>query len=242
VIIDSALGLGAPPGEPFLRRMEEIDDFLSDRPPPRWPEELPIDAALAQSGAPVYRDHCARCHEVGAPYTNKVIPLAELGTDPERERTWTAEAAARANQAVKDMGIDRPPMLKSPPGYVSPPLDGVWLRAPYLHNGSVPTMRALLTPPAARPRYFFRGVDVLDPAALGFVSETCPRAPARDDTGRDTLGPDGSCAAADLSCRPQPPCVRHDTTLRGNGNGGHDYGTGLPDAAKSALVEYLKTL
>ena len=242
MIIDSALGLGAPPGQPFLRRMEEIDSFLSDRPPPRWPEELPIDTALAAGGAPIYLEHCARCHDVGAPYTNKVIPLAELGTDAERERTWTAEAAARANQAVKDMGIDRPPMIKSPPGYVSPPLDGVWLRAPYLHNGSVPNMRALLMPPAARPRYFFRGNDVLDPAAIGFVSDTCPRAPARDDTGRDTLGPDGSCAAADLACRPQAPCVRHDTTLRGNGNGGHDYGTDLSDAARSALLEYLKTL
>lgn len=242
VIIDSALGLGAPPGAPFLRRMEEIDAFLSDRPPPPWPAELPIDRALAATGEPVYRQHCASCHDVGAPYTNKVVPLAELGTDPERERTWTAEAAARANQAVKDMGIDRPPMLKSPPGYVSPPLDGVWLRAPYLHNGSVPNMRALLMPPASRPKYFFRGNDVIDADALGFASETCARAPLRDDTGRDTLGPDGTCSASDLACRPQAPCVRHDTTLRGNGNGGHDYGTGLPEPQKAALVEYLKTL
>ena len=39
-------------------------------------------------------------------------------------------------------------------GYANMPLDGVWLRAPYLHNGSVPTLRALLFPDE-RPRTFF---------------------------------------------------------------------------------------
>jgi 16S rRNA (cytosine1402-N4)-methyltransferase len=36
------------------------------------------------------------------------------------------------------------------------PLDGIWLRAPYLHNGSVPTLRALLSP-STRPVTFRRG-------------------------------------------------------------------------------------
>ena len=36
----------------FLRRMEEIDTFLSERPPPAWPAELPIDAALAAAARP----------------------------------------------------------------------------------------------------------------------------------------------------------------------------------------------
>ena len=31
-------------------------------------------------------------------------------------------------------------------GYIALQLDGAWLRAPYLHNGSVPTLRALLEP------------------------------------------------------------------------------------------------
>jgi hypothetical protein len=34
---------------------------------------------------------------------------------------------------------------------------------------------------------------------------------------------------------------RLDTTERGNGNGGHDYGTGLSDADKRALVLFLRT-
>jgi hypothetical protein len=34
---------------------------------------------------------------------------------------------------------------------------------------------------------------------------------------------------------------RYDTSLPGNGNSGHVYGTTLPDEDKRAIVEYLKT-
>ncbi len=33
---------------------------------------------------------------------------------------------------------------------------------------------------------------------------------------------------------------RYDTSLPGNGNGGHDYGTKLAEADKRAIVEYMK--
>ena len=126
------------------------------------------------------------------------------------------------------MGIDRPPMVKSPPGYVSPPLDGIWLRAPYLHNGSVPNMRALLDAAGGAARaYFFRGVRRARPGRPRLRERDLCRARRRGTTPAATrCGPDGICAASDLACRPQAPCVRHDTTQRGNGNGGHVYGTG----------------
>ncbi len=54
-------------------------------------------------------------------------------------------------------------------GYANMPLDGLWLRAPYLHNGSVPTLRALLFP-EERPAVFYRGYDVYDWTNVGFVS------------------------------------------------------------------------
>ena len=50
------------------------------------------------------------------------------------------------------------------------PLDGLWLRAPYLHNGSVPTLRDLLEPAAQRPAEFYRGNDLYDPVRMGFVA------------------------------------------------------------------------
>jgi hypothetical protein len=95
------------------------------------------------------------------------------------------------------------------------PLAGVWLNAPYLHNGAVPTLADLLEPAERRPRTFRRGYDVYDPAAVGFVSH----------------GPE-----AERDGQP------FDTSLPGNGNAGHAYGTLLPPEQKQALVEYLKTL
>ena len=67
-------------------------------------------------------------------------------------------------------------------GYANMPLDGLWLRAPYLHNGSVPTLRALLDPPAQRPTIFYRGYDVYDYANVGFVSS----GPGAERTGSAT--------------------------------------------------------
>ncbi len=102
-------------------------------------------------------------------------------------------------------------------GYANQPLDGLWLRAPYLHNGSVPSVRALLEPSDSRPVRFSIGYDVYDYDNLGFV----------------TSGPE--------------PAARgwtYDTTIRGNSNRGHEgaeYGTLLTRAQKDALLEYLKT-
>ena len=56
-------------------------------------------------------------------------------------------------------------------GYANSPLDGLWLRGPYLHNGSVPTLRDLLEPSDKRPVKFYRGYDVYDQKKVGFVSD-----------------------------------------------------------------------
>jgi hypothetical protein len=79
----------------------------------------------------------------------------------------------------------------------------------------VPTLRALLDPPDMRPKVFYRGYDVFDQKNVGFVTDV-------EQAGRQTFS-------------------RFDTSLPGNGNGGHVYGTALSDADKDALVEYMKT-
>jgi hypothetical protein len=99
-------------------------------------------------------------------------------------------------------------------GYANMPLDGLWLRAPYLHNGSVPTLRALLFP-EERLTAFYRGYDVYDWKHVGFV----------------VSGPEAEREG-----------VLFDTRQRGNGNGGHLYGTTRSRDEKEALLEYLKTL
>ena len=227
VLIDSALGLGAAPapGNPldhlnwvlkrrawFLHRMEELDNFLSALPAPAYP--FPIDRALADKGRPIYAERCASCHEPGQPHTSKLIPIADIGTDRERMDTWTQAAADQANRKVLELGIVRPGLVKQE-GYASPPLDGLWLRAPYLHNGSVPTLYDLLRPDAQRPKAFYRGYDVYDPVKVGFVTS---------GPGAERYG------------------WKEDTAERGNGNQGHNYGTALAPADRDALLEYLKTL
>jgi hypothetical protein len=101
-------------------------------------------------------------------------------------------------------------------GYVATGLGGLWLRGPYLHNGSVPTLRALLLPPAERPKQFYRGYDLVDAENGGFLS-----AAGTPGERHGTL---------------------YDTNLKGNGNGGHLWGTDLPSEVKEQLLSYLKTL
>jgi len=230
VLIDSALGLGAAPDpnlpfdtcfwehsrrDWFLKRMEALDDFLSELPPPKYP--FPIDAPLAERGRPIYQKLCADCHEPGGKYTNRLVALQEIGTDPERLVTWTKGAADEANRRVKEMGIDRPDMVKQE-GYQNIPLDGIWMRAPYLHNGSVPNLRELLEPTSRRTATFYRGYDVYDPVNVGFI----------------TSGPEAERLG-----------WKQSATTRGDGNEGHegsDYGTELTPDEKEALLEYMKTL
>lgn len=216
VVIDSALGLGAA-GSGFLKRADEITEYLENAPAPAWPyPEGPyaIKKELAAAGKAIYAARCAECHEPGAAKTGLPADMAELGTDRERIDSWSQAGADQANAAVKELGIDRPGINKTE-AYVPMTLEGAWMRAPYLHNGSVPNLRELLLAPEKRSKVFHRGCDIYDPVNVGYI----------------TSGPDAERLG-----------FRMDTSLKGNGNGGHTYGTDLSDQDKAALLEYLKTL
>jgi hypothetical protein len=189
----------------------KVRDYIARLQPPRYP--YPVDAALSAAGAEVFVAQCASCHEPGAARFDTVIPIGEIGTDRQRLDTWTRGASA----ALDALGEERDWRLapfRTSEGYMARPLDGLWLRAPYLHNGSVPTLADLLAPADMRPVTFRRGIDLYDPVRVGFVS-TGPAA-----EGRGTL---------------------YDTNLPGNSNAGHLFGVTLSDANKRALIEYLKT-
>lgn len=236
VIIDSALGLQAENTAFFRQRVRDLEEWLMTVQPPDYP--LPVDPELASRGEAVFEERCARCHASGRDNRlGTVIPLVEIGTDRERAMAWTREAADSANRAVlAGAGIERTPMGKpDDPGYIALQLDGLWLRGPYLHNGSVPTVRALLEPPAERPRTFYRGYDVLDRRNLGFISLRCEG----ERAGLPESGPPES--EVQWGCMPAHRGWLYDTSERGNGNGGHVYGVDLRPEAKTALVEYLKT-
>lgn len=236
VILDSALGLQAQNSPFFRQRMEDLEEWLLDLPAPRYP--LPIDSALASRGEGVFEEHCAQCHASGRDNRlGTVIPLEEVGTNSDRALAWTREAADSANRVVRNrLRIRRTPMGRPDrAGYIALQLDGLWLRGPYLHNGSVPTVRALLEPVERRPVTFYRGYDVLDRWNLGFISQRCDG----EEAELPAVPEDG---ATQWGCMPRYAGWLMDTRERGNGNGGHLYGVDLPDDMKIALLEYLKTL
>ena len=225
VVLSSAIGDGAttkwvdrdnknwnytaPGAVSSLRR---IQNYIENVPPPKYP--FAIDQPLAAAGAQVYASQCASCHAPGGARTGTIIPAPEVGTDRHRLEMWTPASAAAYN--AYGNGHDwKFSHFRSTNGYVSVPLDGVWLRAPYLHNGSVPNLAALLETVEHRPTHFWRGYDVYDPGTVGFITE----------------GPDAQKAGTSI-----------DTSQPGNSNAGHTYGTTLPADSKRALIEYLKTL
>jgi hypothetical protein len=202
----AALLAGATPSTIDRAEMSWIETWLSTLPAPKFP--FPIDEPLAAHGHRVYEAECARCHggRVG-----ELSPFAEIGTDQARANTMNAEAIALL--AKFDKGHLTFRHFTDTHDYRIPSLEGTWASAPYLHNGSVPSMRALLAPPAERPKSFYRGYDVYDPKDLGFI----------------TTGAEASKHGVLL-----------DTAFKGNGNLGHDYGTQLDEDSKNALIEFLK--
>jgi len=102
------------------------------------------------------------------------------------------------------------------------PLNGVWATAPYLHNGSVPNLYALLSPVEERPKKFYLGNREYDPVNVGYRTDEL--------TGGFEM----------------------DTTIRGNYNTGHEFsdasgkagviGRALTPAERKELIEYLKSL
>jgi mono/diheme cytochrome c family protein len=208
----AAIGAGCTPDSLKLDSMDRIQKWIWDLKPPAYPAAR-IDQSKVADGERVWMSECARCHAFGGAQTGQVTPLGEVGTDPERLNSFSERLAAEMNH----IGEGHPWQFRhfrKTNGYANMPLDGLWLRAPYLHNGSVPHLRALLFP-EERPVTFHRAYDVYDWSGVGFVSS----------------GPE---AARDG--------VLFDTRLRGNANVGHLYGTTRPAAEKLALLEYLKTL
>ena len=217
----AAMGAGVTPPTADRPRMKRIANWLLTLPASPYPYK--IDKALAAQGAPIYRKYCADCHgadgrNFSGKYVGKVTPIDEIGTDRYRLDSYTYDVAVNQNMIFAGYGDERFSHFRKTYGYANSPLDGVWLRAPYLHNGSVPTLRDLFEPSRNRPREFYRGYDVYDQKKVGFI--------------------------ADVAAEKGKKFFLYDTKAAGNANHGHEgyrYGTELSVADKEALVEYLKT-
>jgi cytochrome c5 len=204
----------------------DVRAYIANLEPPKYP--WPIDDALAERGRTVFEASCARCHgtygDNGA-YPNLLFPLAEIGTDPVLASGTAQFAPAFVDWFAKSF-FGQVSRLEPKEGYVAPPLDGIWATAPFLHNGSVPTIAALLDS-SLRPKYWTRtfdtGKESYDRAALGW---------------KHTVLEAGKDAEPDEERRKDI----YDTTLPGYGRGGHLYGDVLTPDERTAVIEYLKTL
>ena len=235
VVISGAIGDGTAMKDVDYDAMKRLQRTLEDLPVPPFPYEDDPESPFHRNeealerGAQVYESAgCANCHTPGRERTYTIFSVTETGTDPERHKLWGREGADRYNEYAADypwkfskfIGTNGPDG-----GYVSPDLRGIWLRAPYLHNGSVPTLRDLLEPVEKRPTSFYRGNDVYDPVKVGWVSD---KPTAEDGDGR----PFTRFEVRDKDGEP----------IKGNSNSGHLWGVDLPATDKDDLVEYLKSL
>jgi cytochrome c553 len=210
-----------------IPELTEVMRWLGDFAPPRYPG--PVDRTLAASGRDVYARACATCHggyddSLDRPRLQNFPNWAgDVGTDRSRVEAFTP-ALTQAVQGTLHgrTWLDAASTAKT----AAPPLSGVWASAPYLVNGSVPTIRHLLEP-ATRPTRFMVGGHRLDLARLGIAG---------------TAMPDGSWAYPE-GYQPFSAPVTIDTTKPGFSNAGHEAEVNdLTAADRDALIEYLKLL
>jgi mono/diheme cytochrome c family protein len=207
--------------------------------------------------------HCSKCHgHYGdeGDYPNLLIPESLAGTDSllYKSNYQSPQFIGWFNQSWFAQG-DHPARLEPFNGYIAPPLDGIWITAPYLHNGSVPTLEGVLNS-RARPAYWSRDFDhpQYDFAQVGW-KYTRHEGPGKNE------GPDSGARGAAKGARPgdgvrgvvagsragdrvrgaaagDGATAVYNTTIPGYGNYGHTYGDRLSERERKAIIEYLKTL
>jgi mono/diheme cytochrome c family protein len=200
-------------------------ELLARSAPPPAPAPPPERRALHERGRALFVETCSRCHGKYEQterdgrlatrvleYDEKLVPVEKVGTDPAYEATNDLEFVKKIAATPIGRLYEQIAPLHT---YVARPLLGVRLRFPYLHNASVPSLRALLTAPDARPEKFWAGADALvDRQACGYSAEA-PRGPRARE---------------------------RETRSAGNRAQGHPFGTTLADDEKRALIEYVKSL
>ena len=212
----------------------DIRAYIGSLEPPAWP--FGLDAERVARGRGVFETNCSVCHgryavdaEGGRvreedEYPNRLVPIEVVGSDPTLVEHAYSEAGTAYSDWFNRSWYGRLSTAAPGPGYVAPPLDGVWATGPFLHNGSVPSVRALLDSGTRPARWAHRGSDASDPenydeADLGW----------RFDADEDTL----STLA---------PERVYDTSRPGHANGGHRFGDHLSGEERDAVIEYLKAL
>jgi len=147
--------------------------------------------------------------------------LQDLYSDKEKAPNLISLLDPSVREDLKSHVVSRLAQMFKVPGpphaYESRVLHGIWATAPYLHNGSVPNLWELLTPPEQRKPFFMVGSKKYNAKNVGYVTDESPFK-------------DGKLVVSGFDVQP------------GNGNSGHEFGTKLSDDEKWQLIEYLKQL
>ncbi len=195
--------------------ISDVLAFINSIEPPKYPKT--IDADLATAGKPIFDLYCSGCHGMDGKYPNLLIPASIIKTDAAlySANFSNPQFVDWFNKSWFTKG-DHPAKLVPTKGYIAPPLDGVWITAPYLHNGSVPDLETLLNS-KARPSYWQRSFSKPEYnfEIPGWKYET-----------KTVAGP------TDV----------YNTKLKGYSNAGHDFGDVLSAKERRQVIEYLKTL
>ena len=196
--------------------MPDLLAYIQSIEAPKWSKKT--DPGLVASGRQVFQKSCSGCHGTyGAveTYPNLLIPQSIIGTDSllYTSNYSNPQFVQWFNKSWFTKG-DHPASLQPFRGYIAPPLDGIWITAPYLHNGSVPTIEAVLNS-KLRPPYWTRDFE-------------------KPEYDYDKIGWKHTVS--------QVPGKHYNTTLPGYGNGGHLFGDKLSEQQRREVLEYLKTL
>jgi RoxA-like, cytochrome c-like/Cytochrome C oxidase, cbb3-type, subunit III len=248
-----------------LNNMFEMETMIARLRAPDWPEDVlgPINQESAKRGEALYQKHCASCHapqkenqpEAGDAvsvknnktfFVARLFPMNVLKTDPVDAGNF---ADRRLDASAINMGKDIPGatiigmvlqgiidrrykelnlpldqqdlwngyrsnLLRACKAYPARPLYGIWAAAPYLHNGSVPNLYQLLLPADKRINRYFTGNTEFDPVNVGYAVVT----------------------------EEFPGSFEFKTSITGNSNAGHQYGTSMSDPERYDLIEFLKAL
>jgi mono/diheme cytochrome c family protein len=201
----------------------DIEAWITSLEAPKYP--FAIDRELANVGKAVFEKNCAECHGTygsDGHWPERTVPIDVVATDAVRLRAISVEHRRQYGTSwFTEFG--RLPTVADPGGYVAPPLDGIWASAPYLHNGSVPTLWDLFHSDS-RPVVWQRTDDGYDPERVGL------------EATRLTDLPPGDRSDARKRRR------YFDTRLPGKSAAGHTFPDALDEAEKRAVIEYLKTL
>lgn len=216
-----SMGVKPEEAQRHIPQARAIFAWLADYRPQAFPG--PRDMAAATRGAAIYERGCAACHgsfawNAGTPRLASFPDwIGDVGTDPLRAQALDEGLAGAIRTSAYRAAIS----VRRGEGYAAPPLAGLWASAPYLHNGSVPSLAALLDP-SLRPTRFMVGGHALDWETVGIRLTAEGRYPA--------------------GYVPFAVPQRVDTRAPGLGNRGHTFGSELSAAERAALLEFLKLL